>query len=461
MSTLILSALFGICFFLFGTSNYWQKHSRLLLNLGLLAVGILVVVSVLDAIRMPVLAYKSEFLNFNTYAHVLICFLNICLWYFLAQNQSFMQRLPALPEQLALLFFMMCGGFILLSANHLLLLFLGIETVSLPLYIFTGLSKKNLKSNEATLKYFLTGAFFTGILLMGIALIYGSTGTMVLGEIRTQMGMLQDAFQIIGVTLILAAFAFKVAAVPFHFWTPDVYEGAPTVYTSLMASIAKSFFVIAFIKVFHEAFSPNYASWSLQISLLVVLTLIISNITALYQNGIKRLMSYSSIAQAAFMLLAIYGNNRYAYDGLLIYVLSYSLAVIGIFAILTPISDKPISYLNGFFRARPLSAVALGIFLLSLIGIPLTGGFIGKYYMLLAASSATIFWWILAIAFIASTISAYYYLRVLNHVFFVSSQLPISNIPISRNFEMLLLANAAAVILLGIHPEWLISLLNY
>lgn len=461
MSTLVLSALFGICFFLLGTSNYWQKESKLLVKLGLVAVGILVLVSILDAIHMPLLVYKTQFLNFNTYANVLICFLSICLLYFIAQNQSFIRSLPALPEQFALIFFMMCGGFILLSANHLLLLFLGIETVSLPLYIFTGLSKKNLKSNEATLKYFLTGAFFTGILLMGIALIYGSTGSLVLAEISSRLGLLQDPFQIIGITLILATFAFKVAVVPFHFWTPDVYEGAPTVYTSLMASLAKSFFVIAFIKIFHEAFSPDYANWSLQIGLLIVLTLIVSNITALYQNGIKRLMSYSSIAQATFMLLAIYGNNRYGYDGLLIYVLSYSLAVIGIFAILTPISDKPISYLNGFFKTHPLSAIALGIFLFSLIGIPLTGGFIGKYYMLLSVSQVGIFWWILAIAFIASTISAYYYLRVLNCVFFSSANLPNGDISVSRNFEILLLVNAGCVLLLGIHPEWLISLLNY
>lgn len=461
MSTLILSALFGICFLLMGTSNYWQKKSRFLLSVGLVAVGILVLASVFELIHRPMLVYKSQFLTFNTYANVLMVFLCICWSYLLAQNWGFWNFLPALPEQLALMFFMMCGGFILLSANHLLLLFLGIETVSLPLYIFTGLNKHNLKSNEATLKYFLTGAFFTGILLMGIALIYGSTGTLVFAQISTQMGNLQNPFQLIGVTLILAAFAFKIAAVPFHFWTPDVYEGAPTVYTSMMASIAKSFFIIAFIKVFHEAFSANYANWSIQISLLVAMTLIISNITALYQNGIKRLMSYSSIAQAAFMLLAIYGNNRYAYDGLLIYVLSYSLAVIGIFAILTPISDKPISYLNGFFKSNPISAIALGVFLFSLIGIPLTGGFIGKYYMLLAASTASIFWWILLIAFVASTISAYYYLRILNAVFFSKANLPIAKIPISRNFELLLLCNAGCILILGIHPEWVISLLNY
>lgn len=461
MNTLILSALFGIGFLLTGVSTYWQKRPVSLLNSALLLVVALVIVSILEAIHRPPIDYRSQFLNFNTYSNVLIVFLCICLWYFLAQNKNFLLSLPHLSEQLALIFFMMCGGFILVSTNHLLLLFLGIETISLPLYIFTGLNKKNLKSNEATLKYFLTGAFFTGILLMGIALIYGSTGTLILNQISSQMGVLDDSFQMIGVTLILVAFAFKISAVPFHFWTPDVYEGAPTVYTSLMASIVKSFLIIAFIKIFHEAFSPNYASWSLQISLLIVLTLILSNITALYQNGIKRLMSYSSIAQAAFMLLAIYGNNRYAYDGLLIYVLSYSLAIMGIFAIITPISDKPISYLNGFFKTNPLSAIALGIFLFSLIGIPLTGGFIGKYYMLLSASAVPIFKWILVLAFVASVISAYYYLKVLNHVFFSNENLPMVNINISRRFELLLLINAGCVLLLGIHPELIISLLNY
>lgn len=464
MNAIVFSAVFGVVFMLLGTGCL-RKKQKTIQYLAIVAMSLLIAIHTAELLTFPIITYRSDFIAYGSYELFLMLFMALCLLYFLVQNFSFLSAIKApLPEQIALLFFMLSGGALLLSVNHLLTLFLGIEMVSLPLYIFTGLERRNLKSNESALKYFLTGAFFTGILLMGITLIYGSCGSFDISVIAERIKEQRDIWQLMGITFIMAALCFKVAAVPFHFWTPDVYEGAPTSYTGLMASVVKVFFFIAFFKIFHNAFRAAQSVWITQIDIVLVATLIVSNITALFQNSIKRLMSYSSIAQAAFMLLAIYANNQYASDGLFIYMISYTLAVLGVFAIIHPIDDKPIDALCGLLKKSPLTAVALAVFLFSLIGIPLTGGFIGKYYMILAALSNGLSLYILVLLFVASAVSAFYYLRVLNSAFFKqtdnSMALNYTFAP-SKRFQTALLINAFVVILLGVRPSWFLELLNY
>lgn len=470
MDTIIASGLLGILFFLVGAfsrssegddDDATERQNRKILGYSLVAIVGLLGVSICELVDIPIFGYTTEFVHFGTYERVFLILMEVCVAYFWVQN---FRSLPALgrpmAEQVALVFFMMTGGAVLAGADNLLLLFLGIEIVSFPLYIFTGLHRHHLKSNEATVKYFLTGAFFSGILLLGIALLYGVTGSFDLQTIRETADS-ADPVVWVGVSFVLFSFAFKVSAVPFHFWTPDVYEGAPSVYTALMATIAKSFFFIAFLHTFRDSFVTTFSTWSTQMAIIIVLTLIVGNLIAMQQNGVKRLMSYSSIAQAAFMLFAIYGHDQYGSDGLIIYTFSYSLAVLGVFAIIQPVANNSIDRLNGLAKSNPVIAVALAVFLFSLIGIPFTGGFMGKYYMLLSAANGGIHWSVLLVAFVASAMSAYYYLRIIRSVFFKEGTDLSVRFRRDAVFEGALVFNAVLLIVTGIQPAWIMNGLNF
>jgi len=297
-----------------------------------------------------------------------------------------------ISEYYALIFFVLCGVSILTSFNGLLMLFIGIEILSIPLYILTGADKRNLKSNEASLKYFLMGSFSTGIMLMGIALIYGATGSFALGVLHDAPAAGLPAkvsfIEVAGILLLFASMCFKVSAAPFHFWTPDVYDGAPSVFTSFMATIVKSAGFIAFIRLFESNTQALGPTWKILLSFVIIATLLIGNITAVFQQSVKRMLAYSSIAQAGFMLFALYSNNDLAKEGILLYAVAYSLATIGIFAILIKMKDYTFDGYNGLAKSEPVLAFTNTIFLLSLAGIPLTAGFFAKYYMLASVVKA-------------------------------------------------------------------------
>jgi NADH-quinone oxidoreductase subunit N len=335
----------------------------------------------------------------------------------------------------------------------LLILFLGIEIISIPLYILTGSDKRNLKSNEASLKYFLLGAFSTGLMLMGIALIYGAKGTFYTEEINhIAQGSL--ALQIAGMVLLLFSMSFKVSAAPFHFWTPDVYDGAPTVFTSFMATIVKAAVFIAFIRLFDEAFGELQSKWQLLIAIITTATLFIGNITAVFQQSVKRMLAYSSIAQAGFMMLSLYAMNTDAKEGLLLYVTAYSFATIGIFAVLIKMNDYTFNGFNGFAKQQPLLAATTTIFLLSLAGIPLTAGFLSKFYMLKAAMDAGKNLWLVIFAVMMAAVGVYYYFRVIQAMYFKEGNTKAIEVTVVFKWSLVLLAGL--VILLGIFPNLLL-----
>lgn len=355
-------------------------------------------------------------------------------------------------EYFALIYFVLCGIVLAASFRSLLILFLGIEIISIPLYILTGSDKRNLKSNEASLKYFLMGAFSTGLMLMGIALLYGATGTFSVEQMQ-----LTDAkpavLPVAGMLLLLFSMSFKVSAAPFHFWTPDVYDGAPTVFTSFMATIVKAAVFIAFIRLFDESFGALSAQWSTWIAVIAAATLFIGNITAVFQQSVKRMLAYSSIAQAGFMLLAIYAMNTDAKEGILLYTAAYSLATIGIFAVLNRMKDQTFEGFNGLARQQPVIAAATTLFLLSLAGIPLTAGFIAKFYMLKAALATGANLWLVIFAVVMAAISVYYYFRVIQAMYFKEGP---ATLPASKGFKATLVLLAALIILLGVFPQLLI-----
>ncbi|HEY0434870.1 MAG TPA: NADH-quinone oxidoreductase subunit N [Chitinophagaceae bacterium] len=352
-------------------------------------------------------------------------------------------------EYFALIFFVLCGATLTSSFRSLLMLFLGIEIISIPLYILTGSDKRNLKSNEASLKYFLLGAFSTGLMLMGIALVYGATGSFSMDVPE----MPNSALVVAGMLLLMFSMAFKVSAAPFHFWTPDVYDGAPTVFTSFMATIVKVAGFFAFVRLFSGEFGASKAQWQLLAGLIAAMTLFIGNITAVFQQSVKRMLAYSSIAQAGFMMIAVYAMNSDAREGLLLYSASYSLATIGIFAVLVKLKDYSFDGFNAFAKQQPLLAATTTIFLLSLAGIPLTGGFLSKFYMLKAAAVTGQGLWLVIFAVLMAAVSVYYYFRVIQSMYFKDG--PAQAIDVSPAFKVLMVVLAAVIIVLGIFPNLL------
>jgi NADH-quinone oxidoreductase subunit N len=453
MNALILSAVFGVIMMF---SGIMLKQKSTVRNVAIAGIILLLLVNILEMSgtvlfnfdTRGMIAFDRFALLFNT-----IAFVSTLLYLLLSARD--MEKVGInYGEYLALIFFILCGITLTSSFKSLLILFLGIEIISIPLYILTGSDKRNLKSNEASLKYFLLGAFSTGLLLMGIALIYGAQGSFD----TVKIGMVTEVpspLLVAGMMLLLFSMSFKASIAPFHFWTPDVYDGAPTVFTSFMATIVKAAVFIAFIRLFDEAFGVLQNKWQLLIAILTAATLFIGNITAVFQQSVKRMLAYSSIAQAGFMMLSLFAMNADAKEGLLLYVTAYSFATIGIFAVLIKMKDYTFDAFNGFARHQPLLAATTTIFLLSLAGIPLTAGFLSKFYMLKAAMGTGKHLWLVIFALLMAAVSVYYYFRIIQAMYFKEGDAqPVEITPV---FKWTLVLLAALVILLGIFPNLLLS----
>ncbi len=462
MNAIIVSALWGVVMMFGGvffkkrtTPKYW----------AIAGIIILLVANILEFFgthlfnvdTRDMLHFDNFSLHFNTVAF------SCTLLFFLLNGRDVEKVGQHVSEYFSLIFFVLCGVSISSSFNTLLMLFLGIEIMSIPLYILTGSDKRNLKSNEASLKYFLMGAFSTGIMLMGIALIYGgnSLGSFYINTINLGSGELPVMIAA-GLVLLIVAMSFKVSAAPFHFWTPDVYDGAPTVFTSFMATIVKIAGFIAFIRLFQSSFGVMHQQWQILIVIITAATLLIGNLTAVFQQSVKRMLAYSSIAQAGFMMLALFALNDTAKEGLILYAAAYSLASIGLFAVLIKMNDYTIEGFNGLGRQQPVMAFTATVFLLSLTGIPLTAGFTAKFYMLLAAVKNGHQFWLVILAVICAAISAYYYFKVIQAMYFKEPATDINNqVNVSPAFKFLLIITAALIIILGVVPGLLIDWLYY
>lgn len=397
-------------------------------------------------------------LLFDSFALLFTLIAALCTLVFFMLSSRDMEKVGMhYSDYFALIFFILAGVIISASFQSLLLLFLGIEIISIPLYILSGSDKRSLKSNEASLKYFLMGSFSTGLMLMGIALLYGATGTFSTVNFTLPEGGVPVLFTA-GLLMLLFALSFKVSAAPFHFWTPDVYDGAPTVFTSFMATIVKAAGFIAFMRLFAEAFHNVGTEWKLVVAIIVAATLFIGNITAVFQQSVKRMLAYSSIAQAGFMMLAVYTLTADAKEGLLLYAAAYSLATIGIFAVLIKKRDYSFDGFNGFAKQQPLIAATLVIFLLSLAGIPLTAGFLSKFYML-KATVAEGNLWLAIFAVIMAAVSVYYYFRLIQAMYFREGEASLA--PVSSGFKITLVSVAVITILLGVYPNLLLYWLYF
>lgn len=322
-----------------------------------------------------------------------------------------------LDDIFAILIFALVGSVMMTSFSNLIILFLGVETLSIALYVLAGSHKEAITSNEATLKYFLMGSFLSGFLLFGIALLYGASGSLNMDEISRytlrEAGHLSPLFRA-GLFLLIIGLAFKIAIVPFHFWAPDVYEGTPTLLTAFMATVVKVASIVALFRLFNNCFSSIREVWAPTLWILAVLTILVGNLTGLYQPNLKRMLAYSSISHSGYMMLAILAFSTRSSGALLLYAAAYSVATVTAFGILILIrgakgNDLYTSF-EGISKKNPVEAACLTIALLSLTGIPPLAGFMAKYYLFATAMEQG-FLWLIIIALIGSAISVAYYFR--------------------------------------------------
>lgn len=455
MNAILLSALWGV---LMMYAGFLTKDSRKITAVAIIGILSVLAVNILEL--QGYLLFQIDTRGMLVHNHFGLVFNTVILFstfiYFVLSGQDITSSSRTSTDLYALIFFILSGISVIAGFKSLLMLFIGVEIMSIPLYVLAGSDKRNLKSNEAALKYFLMGSFSTGLMLMGIAFLYGDSGSFQIDVINAGLA-LPTPMKAIGLVLILASMAFKVSAAPFHFWTPDVYDGTPTVFTSFMATIIKSAAFYAFLKLFDGAFGKMHAHWEILMAVVVTLTLVVGNITAVFQQSVKRMLSYSSIAQAGFMMLGIFALNVAAKQGMILYFAAYSLATLGIFAVLSKLKDHSIDALNGFAKNNPLVAFSLLICILSLAGIPLTAGFFAKYFMLLAVFAYGKLMWLLVVAVLAAAVSVYYYFRLIQAMYFKESQAGVQDMRFSSSFTWAMLLNALIILALGIHPDWLLS----
>jgi NADH-quinone oxidoreductase subunit N len=370
-------------------------------------------------------------------------------------------------EFYALVLFAVAGMVMVAHATHMVSLLIGIETMSLAAYVLTGCWRKSLRSSEGAMKYFLMGAFATGFLVYGIALVYGTTG----GELSyagiasgTNLASHAPLF-FLGEYFIIVALAFKVAAVPFHMWAPDAYEGAPTPVTGFMAAGVKAAAFGAIVRVLGSAFSSpvvvfdDARGWASILFWLAVLTMTLGNLAALRQDNIKRLLAYSSIAHAGYLLIGVVASGlgiASAKPAVLFYLLTYTFTTLGAFAVVAWIGNRKDERLYvddwaGLGSSRPGVAFAMTIFLLSLGGVPPTGGFFGKFYLFKAAMESPQLYWLVIVGVLNSVVSIYYYLRIVVAMYFRDPMRPLEPTD-GVSMRAGLLITAIAVVLLGIFP---------
>ena len=368
-------------------------------------------------------------------------------------------------ESHVLVLFATAGMMTLAAARDLMIVFLGIEIMSIAVYVLAGFNRRSAKSAEGAIKYFLLGAFATGFLLYGIALVYGATGTTnltLIGERVREVGLSSNALLVVGIALLIVGFGFKVALAPFHMWAPDVYEGAPTPITAYMAAAVKAGAFAGFLRVWLEAFSGVSSSWHAPLWWLAVATMAAGNLIALAQKNIKRMLAYSSIAHAGYILVTVVIATPDASGAFMFYLLAYTLATFGAFGVVTALERNGGVRLNiddyaGLWTARPWMATAMAVFMLALLGFPIFGGvgLLGKYWIVQSALQAPVPQTKLAVILvITSLISAGYYLYVVMVMFMkprVEGALPVG--PVSGWTRSVITAAAVLILVLGVLPN--------
>jgi NADH-quinone oxidoreductase subunit N len=398
--------------------------------------------------------------GFATFFRVLVIGVGILAWF---TTVGYLRRERADENEFfALLLFSVAGQCIMATANELMMVFIGLEISSISSYIMAGYLRDDRRNNESALKYFLLGSFATAFLLYGVAWIYGLTGSTFLTEIRRIITTreIQPSLTLVGTAaaLMFVGFAFKVSAAPFQMWAPDVYQGAPAPVAAFMSAGPKAAAFAVFLRVYMVAFGPISQSWQPLVWAAALLSMIVGNFAALTQNNLKRLLAYSSIAHAGYVLVAVTASNDTGVSAAMFYMAAYALMNIGAFAVVTHVALRGERHLDiddmaGLAERQPATAALLTIFLASLIGIPLTAGFFAKFYVFKAALDANLVW-LTVLGLLNSAVAAYYYLRILVVMYMHSPRTTVDELPaLSGSVRLALWACAAGTLILGVFPS--------
>ena len=470
MTSIILLSVFGIVNLFLG----FMRSNRLLLPVTLLLLLAVFGLNTLEWNRTGNYLGQSYLNNMLVVDNFAVAFTGIVVLtalVLLPFSRSYVANQEAnLAEYYSLLLFSLVGAIMMVGYNHLLMLFVGIEILSVSMYVLAGAEKRNVRSNEAALKYFLMGAFATGILLFGIALLYGATGTFELSKLATAIQSPANAslqpMTYIGILLMLVGIAFKVGAAPFHFWTPDVYEGTPTFFTAFMSTVVKTAGFAAFLKLLVVALPAAQGFWLPTIQAMCALTLLLGNVGAAAQTSTKRMLAYSSVSHAGYLLIGLVASQGHlsgpAANGIFFYSLAYSIATVAAFGVLKLVAEHrrrdDYTGLNGLGKTDPLLAFTMTVSMLSLAGIPLTGGFFGKFFLLAAAAGQGRIGLVI-FAVVMSMVGLYYYLRPIIAMYLQPAPSDATPVPVDGIQRVTLALLVLLTIALGIVPGFLSGIL--
>ena len=379
-------------------------------------------------------------------------------------SMRFLEREEAdYGEFYALLLIALAGMLVMVNTTHLMMVLIGLEVFSVALYVLTGLTRSRVRSVEASLKYFLLGAFSSGFFVYGLALIYGASGTLRMDRIASAAATEPSTMLWIGMGMVLIALAFKIAAVPFHFWVPDVYQGAPTNVTGFMAAATKTVAFAALLRFLPGAFGEQMDIWVPLITWIAIFTMTVANLVALAQTNIKRLLAFSSISHAGYLLIALVCDPARGVGAIVFYLSAYAFMTVGAFAVAAAAGRGDAGSERGYELwdwaglgwRRPGLGLAMTIFLFSLAGIPPTAGFLGKYVIFQAAVDSGR-WLLAVVGAINAVIGAYYYLRVIVHLWMKDPETDEAPLPVSPSVAFVLILAVVGVFYLGLAPNALL-----
>lgn len=367
------------------------------------------------------------------------------------QSYSWLKNHKHVLEFYMLLLSTLVGMFFMISAGNLLMFYLGLELSTIPLAAIANFDLEKRKSSEAAFKLIISSAFSSGLLLFGISLMYGTTGTLIFSELSQHLD--GNPLQIFAFILLIAGFSFKISVVPFHLWTADVYEGAPVSVTSYLSVISKGAVLFVFVSVLYTVFKPLATTWYNILFVLSVLTMITGNLFAIRQNNLKRFLAFSSIAQVGFILIGISGASQTGTASVIYFVLIYIFSNLGAFGVIGLVSaltgKENIEDYKGFYKTNPLLSWVLAISLFSLAGIPPTAGFFGKFFLLMAGAGQGNYI-LITIAALNMIVSLYYYLKVVKAIFMDENETPIEKIAIPASLKLALFICIAGIVLTGL-----------
>lgn len=389
----------------------------------------------------PAIAFQKNILNLGVYLISLVC-------------ADWLRKTPHLPEFFLLMLSALLGMFFMISSANLLIFYLSLELATIPVAAMANFDLEKKRSSEGAMKMILSSAFSSGVLLFGISLIYGTTGTISLPLLGERLD--GSALQILAFIFFFSAFAFKLSVVPFHLWTADVYEGSPIAVTSFLSVISKGAVAFIFMTMLFRVFEPLHATWHLMLVILSIATMVVGNIFALRQQNIKRFLAFSSIAQVGFILVALTGQDyRYHMNStaVIYFVLIYIFSNLAAFGVAAVVSEKTgrenIDDFRGFYKNNPFLSWVLALALFSLAGIPPTAGFFGKLFLITTGASDANYWYIIVVA-LNLIVSLYYYLRLVRAVFMDKNESAAEAVPVNAPVRLGLILCGAGILLTGV-----------